>query len=291
MEVVTMASPRRPKPVQQPWERAGTLLLAYLKHYARHEPFCRALETLYGTHCAAAPFETTLAETPELWRLRGTPHADAYRAALRDVAERFGLDRLRPSDGITGSGGEQLIHDWCRWRALEGFRDGGRTVPPEEFALMASASGGRPDIGEVVSVEQWQARSPSGETVAVVDERRAPIVRVLVESEWDPRTERQSGAEYRLLNEAKKVIRAELDRIAQDAQARRYVFADTANEEPEYVRWLFERAALGLRYQDIAPTEHASTVSKRVSEYAGKLGIDLHTKRVRPRQRRASAQS
>jgi hypothetical protein len=163
------------------------LRVAYLRFYAVDSAFRAALLSLYQEHCVGQ--EAILAGSWDLWQIErlswpedtcpdGSPLPDeavwarAYLAAVGELAQHFGLDRLRD--------GDEEIHAWCQFTAhLRRIDD--RPPDPATFGMHRGFGGARPEVGEVVRREVAQTRAPDGEAWTIIDEYRAPIVRVQIE--------------------------------------------------------------------------------------------------------------
>lgn len=122
----------------------------------------------------------------------------------------------------------------------------------------------------------------------MVDEERAPIVRLVLECIFDPRREPRTTARKRLLSDAARLIDSELDRLTRQAEDAGYIFEDTAPQRRRHVRWLFERMALGRTCQQIASREadrrqerredgwlDPSVVSRSTGRVAKRIGVQL----------------
>jgi hypothetical protein len=283
-----MSARRRPQPARQPWEKRARATVAYLELYVEHTPFLEALQDLYEHYCRGS--EELLALLGDLFAVRGlTLHtgptatwADAYLAALRATARRFGLHRLgapagRSSNRFAPSRGETFLHDWCHTRAFMA-QSLGRDWPAENLPNSITHGGPRPSVGEIVR-EVVPVTGPEGERALIVDDRQ-PLIHVHIDDRWDPRLEPMAKAQARLLAEAARQIRSELERLAVDAETRGYEFVDTSPKTREHLRWLFEHIALGMSYGQIAQ-EHlggwysAPTVYNQIKPYAELLDIRL----------------
>jgi hypothetical protein len=280
---------RSPEPARRGWELRAWLLLAYPGHYVRQHEFRLALLALYEERCAGR--EQVVAEAPDLWDIHDLtwqPGSEADRAraslaAVKRTAARFGLDRLgRPRASADGefspSRGEQFVHRWCRSR-VRALRSG-KAWPPENVTLVIRSGGALPSVGGVVSVEHQLGDDAGDRGEPARDERREPRVHVLIEDAWDPRSEAMVEAERRLSKEAGRQIKAELERIAADAEERGYEFPDTTPKAGQHLRWLCEPGALGKSYGQIAQghlggRDLAPSVYNRVKPYADLLGIAL----------------
>jgi len=271
---------RRPRRALQEIEYKGLLRWAYLQLYAEDPGFRDALSALYTAHCAH--WAGLLAQVQHFWQ---TDHlnwsfpvtseqarqADAYRAAVASLAQRYGLDRLPD--------GEQVIHNWCRLTADLALSDG-RAPAPQWFGQGEGWGGVYPDIGEVVSREEWRGPAVDGVQWRIVDERRAPLVHIAIQDEWDPRREPMAEAHERILATLTAQLDAELERLAADTEARGYVFYDTAPKAGQHLRWLFEHVALGKTYPELAARDLGwdgahQTLANAVSKYARVLGVTL----------------
>jgi hypothetical protein len=254
------SSRRRPRPAAQPWEHEGALKYEYLSLYGLHEDFAEELDRLYRAHCIdhvelVLPAFTLWDLDEHRWReSRHEDWANKYISAIEALAVRFGLDRLEPGGGgrFDPSGGEQLIHAWCRERA--DYARWGHELTARQFAIGVTAGGGRPDAKDRLYVE--------------------------LDDAWDPREERAAHARKRLMRAIGNRIDSEMERIARRAEAMGYEFHDTRPKEPEHLRWLFERVALKRTYGEIARKyldswALADTVSNAIKPYADRLRVDL----------------
>lgn len=221
-----MAGKRRRRSLAYtPAERDAWLRVAYLAHYGDDPDFGRELTTLYAERAEPAcplPFDPTawwIGATSDRDDVRELYHVTepvaAYVAAVRALAARYGLARLRVPDDWPWPGisvGQWHVHAWCSWRATEAAH--GRQVGPEWFAFGYGLAGPPPDIPE---------------------------------GSFDPRRELYAEARTRLGWRH----RAEIEASAEAAEAAGYLF-DLSPATRRDIRWLYRRVALGQRFDAIA---------------------------------------
>jgi hypothetical protein len=303
---------RRPKPAVMPWRQRTELQREYLQRYDAHEPFGRGLRALYDRYCSDAawvvrtvPISLSYLSTAPVGAAQpySAEWAITYREAIRQLAASYGLDRLMPAlpdMPTTPSMGEELIHQWCRLRALREVGPYlGASAPtaemlgadPELFSSAFSASmpyvtndprawqepgyADTPRLGEPVTITRKIPGGPEYSYRSV-----QPVAHIDLDTPWDPRIEVRADARKRILGELARQLDAELERIAGEAEAAGYRFPDTAPERAKHLRWLFEHVALGRSYyeiaaRDLAGPDLAPTVANQVSRYADLLGIRL----------------
>lgn len=268
---------RRGARARQPFEAQAALRWQLLDRYAADPEFGRALEALARSNQLGptdVPDWSTLYwevrfedERPADWP--GAPMAPdqiAYVRAVLAAAERWGLHRLL---GPREQQGAHLIDEWCRWRWRHGER-----FRASSFKSRLGASGPYPDIGEVVSHEEWDLGD-----VRVIDEEARPLVHVDLTDRWDPRAEARGVARQRIERRAREQISAELDRLAADAEAKGYRFMDTAPNEVRDLDWLFalmtgRASAMTLAQSlanddDLEPLARVGQALRRIARRAG----------------------
>jgi hypothetical protein len=223
---------------------------------AAEPEFAAGLRSLYDAHVLGrGPMAgwADLAE-PEMFNQpaagAGDPVVSAYVAAVRSLAERWGLDRLVDRRGELGA---RLIDRWCRTP-----RPTGTDVPVEWLIHSLGEAEYVADIGEVVG----RATSDLGDVV-VVEERVRPVARIVVIDEWDPLREPRATARKRLRGLADGQILRELDRLASDAEAKGYRFVDT---EPALERDLDRLYRLMTKRTTLADLVAASQTGPEVAE-------------------------
>jgi hypothetical protein len=200
----------------------------------------------------------------------------AYLDELAAMAVRFGLEAL-------GDDGVDTIHAWCVNR--QAAKAEGRRWPPRYFSAGYQSFGPLVRVGETVERPVGHVVL-DGHSVLVVERDLEPIVRVGErEDSWDPALEPRAAAFARLRKTFGKrrvrVIRAEIDRLADQAMqagARTY---DTRPNALRDLRWLYWH----LRYRE-SPAEVAKRARLRprrlamvrvaVWRIAGLAQVELH---------------
>jgi hypothetical protein len=220
-------------------------------------PECAAaLRNLYDAHVPG------LAELPP-WSVVldqlafnvGNDGREARLAYVRDIrlmAEQWGLDRLLSRREELGA---QLIHEWCRRAA----RTRGRDAPVSWLAGGLGSAQYVPDIGEVVDRQVFDLGD-----VQAVDQVARPVVRVDFKDEWDPRRESRAAARSRLEIRAAAIIRAELDRLSLDAEAKGYVFVDASPTLGRNLDWLVELVSRRISIQALIEREGPDDPDRKV---------------------------
>ena len=264
---------RRPRPAILPWERQAWLTVAFFGQYSTDKAFTNDLERLCFKHSAAL---VTLDACP-VWSHvqylgdQAPPGVEAYIRDLKSLAHRWGLDCFKTNHGF------EALHSWCDLRR----RFGGRKVSTRSFGVGTGFGGGSPEVGEVVSREVFEAKGPSGTSGVIVDERRAPIIRVNIESEWQARNESFSAVRARLLEECARQIDQQLDELIEAHEKAGYLFLDRTPELATHLRWLFLRVAYRKHVQTIQDDEPdkrgatADNIRKQTDKLAALLGIDV----------------
>lgn len=273
---------RRPRPASRPAFVQTYLRWRYLALYGAHAPFCEEL-LVFADRVAGEPAVAPLvAQYGNLFdftmqmKRRGPAAADAgtsYLTDLHALAAQWGLDRLgahagRPSDG------EQVLHRWCSVRV------GGANLPPSEIMTCLAVADRLPDVDSGISFQ----------------------------GTWQLMHESLSEARRRLLADFTRQLDARLERIATDAEAAGYVYADTAPKQglparPQrtaraasecaatpstpapYLYWLWEHVALGRTWAAIADETEAepggyvvwNVLYNRAAEVAKRVGVALST--------------
>lgn len=272
-----MSTRRRVTPALTSEQERGFLRWAYLERYDADPDFGQALVALYDRWTAdigELPFNwwelSSRAVYGEAALAAGHAPPAGHEAIARyvdeveELARRFGLDQIT-GDGASSrpSLGVGLIHEWCRFRQWQAAR--GREWGPEDFSTGHGFGGWEPDIGELVRRETWLVEGPDGR-VAIVDEDRRPTIHVSFDDVWDPRRERLRDARRRLVRRATQAIKAELDRLAAEAEAKGYRFLDTAPNLQRDLDWLFWRVRAGLTYGQILERESELHGTERTGE-------------------------
>lgn len=252
---------------RQAWDRAGSLLVRYVAHYAEDAEFGEALVRLFAGY-GTSDGQVGLLAARELWQFapicwqdgnHGT-WARAYLKELIATAERFGLDRLSrgdvrltvdphdPTDELRLGRGHELIHTWCVQRAIAD--SSGYDWPPGALVSCVGAGGALPDVGEIIDRQRFEVQGPDGMRVEIIDERRAPLVTIAFSNRWDPRSESRAAARRGIVD----LLMAELDAklAAIEATARAAGYDDREGEEIERdVTWLFMKVRHRLTYGEI----------------------------------------
>jgi hypothetical protein len=196
------------------------------------------------------------------------PDVAAYVAAVRDLAKRWGLDRLI---GKRKELGATLIHDWCRTR---------RRIGPEVSVgwLVHGLTEAHyvAEIGEVVA----RSETDLGD-LRVVDQLVRPVVRIVVIDEWDPTREPRATARKRLRALADTKIRDELDRLTADAEAKGYRFLDRAPALNRDLDRLFQLMIKGATVADLIaespgdPFKVEAAVRRSIQRIARRTGVSV----------------
>lgn len=150
--------------------------------------------------------------------------AAAYLAAVRALAERFGLHRLDPrSSERPFSTGESVIHTWCQMRAR---------------------SGRKVDALWIVMAITYAHFIPPRD--------RAVVIR------WDPQTETREDAQARAYRQARDALTT-IDQDWRGAGLER----EHDPEEERHLDWLYLKLRHGWSYgqiaEDVAAKEHVAT--------------------------------
>jgi hypothetical protein len=134
-----------------------------------------------------------------------------------------------------------------------------------------------PEIGEVVARDVTDMGD-----VLVVDQLVRPIVRISVVDEWHPERESRADARKRLRRLADQQIRAELDRLQLDAEAKGYRFVDHAENVERDIGWLFELMANGMTVESLAArdapdadTDLAPRIGQAINRIAERAGVEV----------------
>jgi hypothetical protein len=271
--------PRRSQRGRLPWMRRAEARHVYLKYYERWQEFRHDLSDLYAGVCKPAePILEVVRDfryIHELGQLQNDKAAWArsYLASIEALAQAYGLDRLgrdpQKGDGqFRPSEGEQFIHTWCQYNAVNclAFE---MKPDPDLFAILAWPGGVLPELGE--------------------SSQSAPV-RIGLDAEWDPVGEKRSDAEDRLVRLAREQIQAQLLAITRRAERLGYTFPDTTPKAGQHIAYVFQHEALGMSWGDIAKhwlegADQADTIQKRAKPYIDLIGVSPRS--TPPRFRRS----
>lgn len=229
----------------------------YLSLYAADERFRDALGRFYEANVLSmAWYQELLGPSgvpdldPRLWNhgddawtpfRAGSVAEREYWNALDEFCGEWGLDRLGPIPGAEFGSGRDVLHDWCIGKIVYPERG------PDDFPT------------------SWVSVDPYPEF--------DPRVEISVTTVWVPSSESRDAAMTRLVAAATSAIRAELDSVAERAEAAGYTFVDTAPERQRHLEWVY-RLAMGGRVVEICDDQHDEDMVRRaVSRIASDLNL------------------
>jgi hypothetical protein len=262
----------------QDYEERGYLRWALLDLFAGDSAFSTALQELSDAYQVVQGFERPewglLAAAVSLEQHRRAdwpgepmdPQVGRYVEAVRALASAWGLDRLQDEGEELGA---RLVHRWCGDRRQYGTR-----WTSASFKSQLGIGGGRPDIGGVSTRDEFAA----GEAGPPLPDVR-PLVSIGFTDGWDPRNEARGSARKRLYRRAAEQIQRELDRLAADAEAKGYFFADRAPALERDLGWLYQMMAKGATAEALAEAEVGdawvteAAVARAIRRIAARTGV------------------
>lgn len=257
---MTRRRPRSPGPATTDELERGRLRAAYIERFVSHENERAWLAELAQRHRVGSVVERVMSLVHD--------EPPALVADAEQVLRRLCLDRL---------------DDVRRWELRTGIMEWlVSDAPVEAFSAYAGTFGWtEAPIGDVEVGRELIAISPSGRQVVGIIRR--PLVRVILEDEWNPAAESRQDAQRRLLPRLKELLDEELDRIERHARELGYRFPDTRPNVSRDLDWLVWRVRDRRKYKEIAnlanegpkPVVDEHAVRKAVRRLAELIGVAL----------------